>query len=260
MTQDQRMILCAGMQSGGTTLISWCFLQRRDTDGELDMANDCIRASFAKAREPIVWCKMTIGCFRWLDVSEFYRDLGWVPQPLLVVRDARAVLASLLQKPYGYNGKTGDQPPLRMRLRRFLRDWELFREQGWPIVGFEAFLADPPGVLRAACRALAIGWDESMLSWPKALSEIAYPSPSPNATFASHLHVDGLEASLARSRTEIDVSLLPASELEWLEETFAAFNAFHGYPLRLSQTRAAAPAAALHERILRAEQLAEHEA
>ena len=30
----------AGLQSGGTTLISWCFLQRADTDGILDANND----------------------------------------------------------------------------------------------------------------------------------------------------------------------------------------------------------------------------
>jgi len=33
------MILCAGLQSGGTTLVSWTFLQRRDTNGVLDMQN-----------------------------------------------------------------------------------------------------------------------------------------------------------------------------------------------------------------------------
>ena len=34
-TKDRILYLCAGLQSGGTTLISWCFLQRSDMDGIL---------------------------------------------------------------------------------------------------------------------------------------------------------------------------------------------------------------------------------
>src|SRR5438094_9826269 len=88
-SSDRRMILCAGLQSGGTTLVSWTFLQRRDTNGVLDMQNSIIHASFDRVVEPIVWVKMTIGAFRWLEVCDVYRDLGWNPQPLLVVRDVR---------------------------------------------------------------------------------------------------------------------------------------------------------------------------
>jgi hypothetical protein len=255
----RRLILCAGMQSGGTTLISWCFLQRRDTDGVLDMANDCIRASLDKAKLPIVWCKMTVGSFRWLDLAEFYGDLGWTVEPVLVVRDVRVVLSSLLQKHYGYNGKTGDRPPLRMRLRRFLRDWEMFRANGWPMITFEAFLADAPGVLRAACADLRLDWDSGMLTWPKGMSELAYPSPEPNATFLESIRPGGLDASLAPCRQTIDISCLPPAELDWLEEAFGVYNAFHGYPIRVSRTAGpdAPSAPALHERILIAEKAAE---
>src|SRR5262249_29100148 len=91
----RRMILAAGLQSGGTTIVSWCFLQRRDTNGVLDMANESIHVSFGKVTEPIVWVKMTVGSFRWFDVSEVYRDLGWQPEPLLIVRDVRSAFSSL---------------------------------------------------------------------------------------------------------------------------------------------------------------------
>jgi hypothetical protein len=79
----RRMILCGGLQSSGTTLVSWCSLQRQDVNGVLDMSHDLIMYSFDRVKEPIVWVKMTIGAFRWLDVYETYRDLGWNPEPLL---------------------------------------------------------------------------------------------------------------------------------------------------------------------------------
>ena len=254
------MILCAGMQSGGTTLLSWCFLQRRDTDGELDMANDCIRLAFDRASAPIVWCKMTVGAFRWLDVAEVYSDLGWRPEPVLVVRDVRAVLASLMRKPYGHGGKTGDRPPLRVRLRRFLRDWELFRSHGWPIIKFERFVSDPRAVLQEACLALGLTWDEGMLSWPRDLADIAYPSPLANTTFVTSIGNGGLEESILASDEQIDISAVPPAELEWLEETFLAYNEVHQYPLRLPRGpalnyshRPGPRAVALHERMLEAE-------
>src|SRR5690242_18747883 len=116
---NRRMILCAGLQSGGTTLVSWCFLQRADTNGVLDMAHDNLRVNFEAVTTPVVWVKMTVGAFRWSDVCQMYRDLGWQPEPLLVVRDVRATFASLMKKDYGFNGTTAEEPPLRMRFRRF---------------------------------------------------------------------------------------------------------------------------------------------
>ncbi len=37
---SRRVILCGGLQSSGSSLISWCFLQRRDTDGVFDANGD----------------------------------------------------------------------------------------------------------------------------------------------------------------------------------------------------------------------------
>jgi hypothetical protein len=67
--RPHRLILAAGLQSGGSTLVSWCFLQRGDTDGLLDMENSVIHVAFDRVRTPVVWAKMTIGSFRWLDVG-----------------------------------------------------------------------------------------------------------------------------------------------------------------------------------------------
>ena len=37
-----RLFLCAGLQCSGSTLVSWCFLQRRDMDGVLDGEYDLL--------------------------------------------------------------------------------------------------------------------------------------------------------------------------------------------------------------------------
>jgi hypothetical protein len=227
-SSGKRMILCGGLQSGGTTIISWCFLQRRDTNGVLDMGS-IIHASFDRITEPIVWVKMTIGAFRWLDVCETYEDLGWDVAPLLVVRDIRNTYCSLMTKSYGFNGLTAEEPPLRMRFRRFLMDWQLFRERGWSIIKFEEFLQDPRSVLRRACDDLNIPFDTGMVSWPKTLPDIAHVLYQPNRTFTAQMEKGALEDALLREKSKIDISNLPESELDWLEQTFAQYNAVQGY-------------------------------
>jgi hypothetical protein len=230
------MILCGGMQSGGTTLVSWCFLQRRDTNGVLDMY--ILRPAFERVTEPTVWVKMTVGAFRWLDVCEFYRDLGWEPAPLLIVRDVRVAYASLMRKPYGANGTTGEDPPLRMRFRRFLRDWEIFRANGWPILEFETLLRDPRGVLQEACGRLGLPWDEGMMTWPKPLSDVAYVNERVQKTFAESLPDGSLMAAVRPEKAQAGIDEVPRTELEWLDRTFADYNLHHGYPERLAPPRA----------------------
>jgi hypothetical protein len=236
---NQRMILCGGLQSGGTTLISWCFLQRRDTNGVLDMAHNIVHGGFAKVSEPIFWINMTIGAFRWLDVREHYRDRGWDPEPLLVVRDVRTTYDSLLTKSYGFNGLTAEEPPLRMRFRRFLLDWELFRANAWPIVKFEGVVDDARETLTKACHDLGIAWDEAMLSWPKDASQIAYVLDPPNQTFEQSLDRGAMASSLLKEKARLEVANVPRRELAWLEETFAEYNEFHGYPKKLRPASAA---------------------
>lgn len=237
----QRMILCAGLQSGGTTLVSWCFLQRRDTNGVLDMPSDVIQPAFEKVKEPIVWVKMTIASFRWLDLYETYRDLGWKPEPLMVVRDVRAAYSSLIMKPYGINGTTAEDPPLRMRFRRFLHDWELFRTNGWPIIKFEDLISEHRAVLSNICADLSLPWDEGMISWPKKTSEIAFNKDNYNKeklqeTFESSIEEGNLSTAKLQDRANLRIDNLPVSELEWLEETFSAYNRFHRYPQEVRPT------------------------
>lgn len=228
--RHRRLFLCAGLQSGGTTLVSWCFLQRRDMNGVLDMGHDFIQTSFEAVREPIVWCKMTVASFRWLDVYETYQDLGWSPDPLLVVRDARTVFSSLRKKEYGFNGTTAEDPPLRMRFRRFLEDWQLFRLEGWPILRFEDVLESGTSALQAVCKELGLPWDDGMTSWPKKRSQIAYVSKKPNQTFDSSTDKGSLAQATIRSKAGTSVDSISRGELDWLEDTFSTYNDVHGYP------------------------------
>ncbi len=233
MGDKQRMILCAGLQSSGTTLASWCFLQRSDTNGVLDMPNDEIQVRFDAVDEPILWCKMTVGAFRWQDVHALYRDLGWNPEPLLVVRDVRAVFGSLMKKNYGFNGTVAEQPPLRMRFRRFLEDWQLFYANGWPVLKYEDLVRDGAGVLQKTCEALRLSWDEGMVLWPKKQRDIAYIRTENNRTFMKSISKGTLAAATLADKAEADLDSLPQSELDWLEAIFADYNLFHGYARHL---------------------------
>ena len=106
------LILCGGLQSSGTTLVSYCFLQRGDTNGVLDADNDLLPAIDPRLAQPFAWYKTTISCFRLSEIAEHYRDAGWNVRTLLVLRDLRAVWASLRGKSYGRNGITAEDPPL----------------------------------------------------------------------------------------------------------------------------------------------------
>lgn len=233
------MVLCAGPQSSGSTLVSWCFLQRADTAGELDVENDVVRVAFDRI-SPIVWCKMTVGCFRWVDAAELYRDLGFDPLPMLVVRDVRDVLASLITKEYGFNGITAEEPPLRMRLRRFLADWELFHSHGWPVIRFESFVDDPRGALEQACSELGLPWDEGMVTWPKPRDAVLPANrPGLNSTFMDTVNESSVQAAVAAWRTRGRQPLaLAEEEFDWLERTFEEYNRTHGYPLRADRSAA----------------------
>ena len=118
MSRPQPLYLCAGLQSSGSTVVSWCFLQRADMDGVFDARND-ILPEVPPVATPLAWCKITISSFRFSEMKAYYEDEGYAVHPLLVVRDVRAVFNSLLKKHYGSNGITAEEPPLRMRLRRF---------------------------------------------------------------------------------------------------------------------------------------------
>jgi hypothetical protein len=230
-SKNRVLYLCAGLQSGGTTLISWCFLQRADMDGILDANNDVFADLPMALPSRFAWIKTTIGSFRVSEQIDYFQDLGWSVRPLLVCRDVRAAYASLRNKPYGRNGTTAEDPPLRLRLRRFREDWELFRAKNWPILRYERFLLDPEEVLAAACAQLQLPWDDAMLTWPKPKAAI-FDTRHGNETFRRNCG-HSLWASLKPVRSRSHQLVMPASEHLWLEDEFAHFNQVNGYSAHL---------------------------
>lgn len=222
----RRLYLCGGLQSSGSTLVSWCFLQHPRVDGVLDSRFDALPVIPQKIQTYAAWCKFTIACFRFLDVSQHFRDDGWEVRPLLVVRDPRAVFDSLIAKEYGRNGTTADDPPIRLRIRRFLRDFELFRQNQWPIMIFERLLAAPETELHYACEGLGLDFSRDMINWPKHADDIADCSHG-NETFMSSRGPTLLD-SIKQAKPVL--TRLPKDDLDWLEEECAELNQYCGYP------------------------------
>jgi hypothetical protein len=230
------LYLCGGTQSSGSTLASWCFLQRADMDGYLDADNDILPEIPGDLGKPLVWYKTTISSFRLSELIEHYRDEGWDVRPLLVVRDVRFVWASLFRKPYGLNGITAEDPPLRTRLRRFKADWELFQYEKWPMIRYESFITEPEQVLRWVCTELSLPWDRGMMTWPKDRNRVASTKHG-NQTFRETRGA-GLLESIKPASEELRAGAIPPADLEWLEDQFHEFNLANDYPthIRLSGT------------------------
>ena len=221
------LYLCAGLQSSGSTLLSWCFLQRRDMDGVLDSPYHTLPEIPSLDRRRLRWFKKNIAVFRATEVQGHFADFGWTVRPLLVVRDVRSVWNSLCAKHYGRNGTTAEDPPLRTRFRRFLDDWREFRAHGQPVVRFETLLENPKGELQRACEELDLDWDEAMVTWPKPASAMLDAFYG-NATF--HRNRRGnLFQSLGPAPLGPQTENIAPGDLRWLEHMFAEFLEAHKY-------------------------------
>jgi len=215
------------MASGGTTLVSWCFLQRSDMDGALDVAGNRPLA-VPLVSSPFIWYKMAIQFFRWIEMAAILEQWGYQDiRPLLVVRDIRAALVSLEGKPYGRKSL-----PPRVRCLRFLEDWRLFKDKGWPILRYESLIENPRDTLRAACEAMELEWSEAMMTFPKRKEDLAYCEHGNDSFFAS-LNPKGLEATVLEYQqraAQRHFSGLAQEDVVWLDEVFASYNACHDYP------------------------------
>lgn len=173
--EPRTLVLCGGMQSSGSTLVSMCFLQRGDMDGVYDLDNPLIQQDFSKVYTSMVWVKMTIGSFRLAELEDLYLAQGWQVRSILVTRDIEEILNSLVHKWYGLDGCTGDDPPLRIRMTRYLLDKQDASSSGWVVLNYDDLLHAPEATLRKVCEQLSLPWDDRMLAWPKSASSFAYP-------------------------------------------------------------------------------------
>jgi hypothetical protein len=226
------------LQSSGTTLISYCFLQRSDTDGVLDADNDLLPALDPRLARPYAWYKTTISCFRLGEIAQHYRDDGWQVRPLLVLRDLRAVWASLRKKTYGRNGITAEDPPLRLRFRRFVDDWRSAQLNGVVTFRYEDFVAAPAATLHRICSRFELPWDPAMLAWPKPPEQIA-DRKNGNDSFWNSCGA-GLIDTIARHQRQTPTPRLAPADLAWLEAEFRDFNQANDYPLHLTKVAEAA--------------------
>ena len=233
------LYLCSGLPSSGSTLVSWCFLQRCDMGGVLDAESDLLPQIDPRLGHPFVWYKTVLCRFRLSELAYHYEGEQWDVRPLLIVRDVRWVLASVQNKPYVPNGITAEDPPLRLQLHRFKQDWEQFQQNGWPMLRYESLLADPETTLRQVCRQLDLPWDEAMLTWPKAKADIADTSSGNESFWASR--GSSLAETLAGYTGRTRTPATAPEDLDWLQREFREFNLANGYPTELEPTAPGVP-------------------
>jgi hypothetical protein len=195
----------------------------------LDADNDLLPALDLRLARPVAWYKTTISSFRLSEIAQHYRDAGWDVRTLLVLRDLRAVWASLRKKSYGRNGITAEDPPLRLRLRRFIEDWRNAAATGTVLLRYEDFVKAPENALQQVCGQLGLAWDPAMIAWPKEAERIA-DRRNGNGSFWNSRGMNLLE-TLAQYQGKPEQQALPNTELEWLESEFRDFNKVSGYPL-----------------------------
>jgi hypothetical protein len=232
-----KLYLGAGTQCSGSSLISWCFLQRHGMNGVLDARFDMLPILPLMAAGIKPWCKFTVACFRFSEVYAYFQDDGWEIAPLLVVRDVRNVFNSLSKKRIGANGITAEEPPLRLRLLRLRDDWRMFREKNWPIMRYESFVAAPEVELKSACSAMGLDWDEAMINWPKPREQMADGRWGSRVLHESRNQT--LRDSLRTDRAAIGTQNILPGDFDWLEREFAEFNRDLNYPAHVEY---AAPA------------------
>ena len=230
------MILAAGLQSGGSTLVSWCFLQRPDCDGVLDGDTDLIPllGEHLTVAENI-WFKTTISSFTLQELIALLEDDGFRVSPMLIVRDVRKTWVSLAKKHYGRNGVTAEDPPLRLRFRRFLDSWEYARANNIPVLKFEQFLKQPEVSLGNICAALDLPWEQAMIDWPKSAGQIGNVRHG-NATFRT-ADKGNLHAAIESAGGDKALGSIHEQDLDWLDEAFGDFNEAMGYPQHLAPSQ-----------------------
>ncbi len=200
-------------------------------NGVLDGDTDLIPRLPIALNARFAWYKTTISSFALQDQIACLEDEGFGVSPLLLVRDVRAVWNSLAHKHYGRNGITAEDPPLRLRFRRFLSSWQYAMERDIPLLKYEDFIQQPEALLKRSCEALSLPWDEGMLSWPKPAKDIADMRHG-NATFRDS-DKQGLLTAIKQPRSGF-LGDIHGQDLDWLDEYFAEFNQLMGYPAQLS--------------------------
>ncbi len=227
----KHLYLCGGLEESGATLVSWCFWQRSELRPVVASTGDLLPHLEPAADGRATWLLTPFRSFRLTEMIHHYRDLGWTVRGLMVVRDLRPVWASLASRTDVRNGVTAEDPPLRVRFRRFVEDWELFWWMRWPMIRIEDLLADAEKTLRGASAALELPYHEVMSRWPRPL-EMSDTTRLPDADFC-RLRGRNLAETLMNFAGEPIQQTVASADLAWLETEFQEFNTENSYPLVL---------------------------
>lgn len=233
VNKNRHAYVAFGLQSGGSTIISYCFLQRGDMTGVLDWFHDRLPEPPRESTQKQWWCKCTIASFSAVEVITYLEELGWDVTPLLIIRDVRYAMDSLATRTYGRNATTAEDPPLRIRLKRFLADWEYFCENNLPIIRFEDFTHEPEVELKKACDGMGLPWDKDMVRWPKSRDAV-WGGGGGNQNFINSISA-GLYATMKDDQRLPQIKYLPRGELNWLNRVFRTYNQVNNYPLELDE-------------------------
>ena len=231
----QKLFLCAGLQGSGSTLVSWCFMQHPELNGVLDMPFDYIQTDFSSVKERSLWVKMTVASFSWHDLAAVYRQIGYEVIPVLVVRNPYRVWHSLIKKSYGRNSITAEDPPIIIRFRRFLDDWNQFKQNSWPIVCTEKFVRNPRMELRKVFKDIDLSWSDDCIEWPKEPEAIAYAGEA-NQTFLKNLK-QNLSESIDLTSFVSSASLtIPGCAEQWITNNMKQYLTEYGYTCEMAIT------------------------
>lgn len=148
-------------------------------------------------------------------------ERGWVEglSNAFLIRDARAMLTSLIQKlPDAALQDTG----LPQQVELFRAERERTRRIP-PVVDARDVLEDPRGVLGALCGALGIAFDEAMLAWPPGRRET-------DGVWARHWY-DAVERSTGFQPFREPEAALPPAYLPLLRECLPYYEELHAHRL-----------------------------
>lgn len=238
----ESIILLEGLQSGGSTLVSACFLQHPNANGILDLFHfsamhnffRCHRRQILKSgftfKAPDLVVKFTCGHYNVHEMLKSFTAYEERIVPVAIVRDPRSVVSSWLRRfgslenvYSGYTGKSGNfwDTPIKPwdRIARFCDDLKWYKDNGHPIITYEKLCINPEQTLMKACEQIGLPYSRDMITWPK-------PDHDMLNTGGGNIHGPKLDKDLAKCNCVFDEHML-----ERIQTDFDVLFEVGGYPL-----------------------------
>lgn len=238
----KKIFLLEGLQSGGSSLVSTCFLQHPDANGILDLHHfNNLQGIFKAHRKEILKdffmfkgkyfvVKFTCGHYNIHEMIESCDFLREKIIPVAITRDPRSVISSWLRRfgslknvYSGYTGRDGrfwdTEVKPWSRIIRFCEDISWYSKQGYPVVIYEKLCVDPEKTLMAVCDQIGMPYRRDMVTWTKSAHEIFNYS-------AGNVHGPRFDRNLAKCNCDFDEQMLKN-----IQTDFNVIFEVAGYPL-----------------------------